>query len=117
MLSESFDISAPAWAGATNKKGARKGCPPSAHDEPLGGLSGWSQRLLTFLPVARAKLVRLKGIEDTERFLRVAPDIEAVDRHMLDDIVGIDDEGGAIGDACVRSDDAERVGQFLLIVG
>src|SRR3546814_2115759 len=36
---------------------------------------------------------------------------------MLDHIVRIDDEGGAISDACILGDDAKRVGEFLLVVG
>src|SRR3546814_4484487 len=69
------------------------------------------------LPVAVAQFVRLKRIEHAKRFLRVAALVETVHRHMLDHIVRIDDEGGAISDACILGDDAKRVGEFLLVVG
>src|SRR5437763_1966913 len=82
-----------------------------------GGLGGGTEHFLTLGPVAGAELVGLQRVEDSKRLLRVAADIEAVDRDVLDDVVGIDDEGGAIGDALIRSDDAERVRQLLLVVG
>ena len=81
------------------------------------GLGGRLQDFLAFLPVAGAELVGLQRIEDAQLLLRVTADIEAVDRDVLDHIVRIDDEGGAIGDALFRMKDAERVGQLLRIVG
>jgi len=80
------------------------------------GLRSRPKRLLAFLPVAGAQLVRLERIQNAKRLLRVAADIEAVDGHVLDHIVGIDDEGGAIGDARIRGDDPESVGELLLVV-
>ena len=46
---------------------------------------------------------RLESVEaEAERLVRVAADIEAVDRHMLNSAVRIDDEGGAQCDAFDR---------------
>ena len=69
-----------------------------------GTLGRRAQDLFALPPVARAQLVGLERVEDAQRLLRVAADVEAVDRDVLDDIVGIDDEGGAIGDALVAVD-------------
>src|SRR4051812_26870105 len=74
------------------------------------------QHFLAFLPVAGAQLVGLKRVEDAQSLLRVAADVEAVHRNVLDDVVRIDDERRAIGDSGVRGDDSERAGQLLLIV-
>src|SRR3546814_8546263 len=77
-----------------------------------GGSGRGLQNFLALLPVAGAQFVRLKRIEHAKRFLRVAALVETVHRHMLDHIVRIDDEGGAISDACILGDDAKRVGEL-----
>lgn len=81
---------------------------------PLGGRP---QDLFTLRPVARAQFVGLQRIEEAQRLLRIAANVQTIDRDMLDHIVGVDDEGGAIGDTSIGSDDAERVGEILLVVG
>src|SRR3982750_376892 len=88
----------------------------SAAKAAQGGSGRRAQNLLAFLPVAGAELVRLKRVEDPQGLLRVAADVEAVHRDVLDDVVGIDDEGGPEGDALVPGNDPERVRQLLLVV-
>ena len=73
--------------------------PESCCVRQKGGLSRRAQHLFTLRPIARAKLVRLERVEDPQRLLRVAAHVQAVDRHVLDDVVGIDDEGCAERDA------------------
>src|SRR5690606_24104089 len=82
-----------------------------------GALRRGAQDLVASLPVARAQLVRLQRVENAQRLGRVAADIEAVHRDMLDDIVGIDDEGRAEGDALAGIENAERARELLLVVG
>src|SRR3546814_2720394 len=85
---------------------------PSREPQGLRGGSGRGlQNFLALLPVAGAQFVRLKRIGHAKRFLRVAALVETVHRHMLDHIVRIDDEGGAISDAFILGDDAKRVGE------
>ena len=96
--------------------------PPTLFQQPppgqmCGRLSGRLENLFARVPVARAKLVGLKGVEHAQGLLRVPADIEAVDRHVLDDVVGIDDERRAIGDMLFGIEDPELGRQFLAVVG
>src|SRR5665213_833564 len=74
------------------------------------------QGVLAFLPVAQAELIGLEGVEQAQRLLRIAPDIEVVDRDVADDALRIDDEGGAQRHARPLVEDAERRGQLALDV-
>ena len=76
----------------------------------MHGLGGGPQHLVAFAPVAGAKFVGLQRVENTQRLGRVAADVESVDRDVLDDVVRIDDEGGAEGDPLFGRQDAERFG-------
>src|SRR5688500_10990632 len=57
--------------------------------------SGGLQRVLALLPVAGAELVGLQRVEHAQDLLRVAADVQAVDRDELDDTVRVDQEGRA----------------------
>src|SRR3982751_6283647 len=82
------------WPAATPRKGAAR-----MTVRRLGRLR--LQHLFARRPVARAELVRLESVEHAESLRRVAADVEAVDRDVLDHIVRIDDEGRAEGDAFI----------------
>src|SRR5690606_32137790 len=60
--------------------------------------------------IAGAKLIRLQGVENAQRVLRIAADAEIVDVNVLDDVVRVDDEGGAQRNARFRTN-AEAVDQ------
>ena len=62
------------------------------------------------MPIARAQLVRLQGVEDAQGLPRVAADRQIIDRGIADDAPGIDDEGRTQADALVLVQDAERAG-------
>src|SRR6185312_8274917 len=59
--------------------------------------------------VARAELVGLQAVEDPQHLLGAAPDVEVVDRHVLDDVVRVDDERCAKRHPFVRIAHAELV--------
>ena len=62
------------------------------------------------------KLVRLQTVEDAQRILRVAADIQVIDVNMLNDVMRIDDIGCAQCDAFRRAN-AEAVDQRTGRVG
>src|SRR5207247_949859 len=51
-----------------------------------------SKRRAADSPVAGAQLVGLQAVEDAQHFVRVAADVQVVDAHVLDRVVGVDDE-------------------------
>src|SRR5690606_22867721 len=57
---------------------------------------GWAmlQGIAAHWPVAGAQFFRLQPVEHPQYFSGIASYIHAVYRHMLDDVVGVDDEGG-----------------------
>src|SRR5688572_15755665 len=77
---------------------------------------GGPQNLFALMPVAWAQLVGLQRVEDAQRLLRIAALVEAVDRHMLDHVMRIDDEGSAQANAGVLVENAERTGELMLVV-
>src|SRR5579859_8084762 len=75
------------------------------------------QRLAADRAVARAQLVGLQRIEDTQHFLDIAADREVVDAGEADDAVRIDDEGRAQGDTLIGVEHAASLRQLALDVG
>ena len=66
------------------------------------------KRFLALLPVAGAQLVGLQRVEHAQNFLRVAAHGKIGHVHEANDVLRIDDEGGALGDAGLLIQDAER---------
>jgi len=67
------------------------------------------------LPVAGAQLVGLEGVELAQDLFGVATHGAGGDGHRLDDVVGVDDEGGAVGHP-VGVQDAQGAHQLALEV-
>src|SRR5579859_1024455 len=80
------------------------------------GSGGRAQNLFALLPVAGAQLPGLEGVEQAQRLVGVAADIEAVDRDVLDRALWVDDEGRAQRHARLGIEDAERGRQLPLHV-
>src|SRR5690348_2406942 len=59
------------------------------------GVSPASKRRASDRPVARAELVGLKAVENAQHLFRIPADVQVVDRHVLDHVVRVDDEGRA----------------------
>src|ERR1700741_3522890 len=91
--------------------------PQEVYVRRKGGLSRRAQQLFTLTPVARAQRVGLERIENTKRLLRVAADVQAIDRDVLDHVVGVDDEGRSESDSLLLGEDSESLGELLLVVG
>src|SRR5512135_3181323 len=74
-------------------------------------------RLRAGLPVRGADLAvltdELEGLEQAERLVHGAADAEVVDRRVLDDAVGVDEEEAAQGDLPVLGEDAVFLGELL----
>ena len=83
----------------------------------MAGLGCRPKHVLAFAPVAGAEFVGLQRVENAQRLGRVAADVEAVDRDMLDHIIRIDDEGRAERDMLVLVQDPERLGELAASVG
>ena len=73
--------------------------------------------LFALLPVAGAEFVGLQRIQNTKNFLRIASDGKIVDGNKADDVLGIDDEGGALSDAFLRIENAQLFAEFALNIG
>ena len=67
------------------------------------------QHLSARRPVARAKFVGQKHIENPKHLGRVAAYVKLVHGHMLDDVVWIDDERGPKRDPLFLIENAKRV--------
>src|SRR3954454_1221692 len=80
-------------------------------------LDCYGEGFFALLPVAGAELVGLQGIEDTKDFERIASDGEIVDGNEADNVVRIDDEGGALCHTFLGIEDAEGDKEFTLDVG
>src|SRR5690606_34838287 len=76
-----------------------------------------SEGLAADRAVARTQLVGLQAVEDTQRLVGVAADVQVVHRDVLDRVVRVDDESRTQRDAFVPVADAELVDQRTCRVG
>ena len=72
---------------------------------------------LALLPIARAELIGLQGVEHAQHFINVAADGEIGNHNETNDAFRVNDISGALGDTGVGVEDAERGGEFALDVG
>ena len=75
------------------------------------------QRAAAHRAVARAQLVGLQAVKNAQDLVRVAAHIQVVDADVLDDVVGVDDEGRAQGHTGRHITHTQHVHQAALAVG
>src|SRR5690606_35550437 len=90
------------WGGARASRPARWRCWREPRNLERAAADG---------AVACAQTVGQQRVQDAQGFFGAAAHVEIVDRHVLDDVVRIDDEGGAQCDAFGLFADAQRIDQ------
>src|SRR5581483_8340398 len=74
------------------------------------------QSLFTLLPVARAELIRLQGIQYAKHFLWIASDRKVSHINESNDSIWIHNKCGPLCDSFLRIENAELLSQFALDV-